>query len=80
MKEENMSFAYIPPYSPELVPIERYLNVKADCDKEQYWKSKDTKDVLESSMSQISPQNIRNFWKKFTFEIKKNLDGLIDLI
>ena len=86
MKEENMSFAYIPPYSPELVQIERYFGmlnrilIKNNNGNQINWKSKATKDVLESSMSQISPQNIRNFRKTFTFEIKKNLDRLIDLI
>ena len=86
IKQENLSIAYIPPYSPEMAPVEKYFSVlkknviKQNIGRQINWRSENAKEILRNGINKISAQSVRNMWKTFTYEVKKNLEGLIELV
>ena len=86
IEENKLNFAYIPAYSPEMAPVEKYFSIlkrvviKKTTGQQVNWRGDKTKDILNYSMLQISPKVIRNLWRTFTYEIKKSLDDLSKII
>ena len=81
-----LHLAYIPAYSPELAPIEKYFSMlkrvvmKNTVGQRINWKSKKTKEILNKSMLQISYKSVRNLWKTFIYERNKCLNELNELL
>ena len=86
IEENNLNFEFIPPYSPEMAPVERYFSLpmrvvgKKTTGLQINWKSDKSKTMLQESMLQISPMSVRNIWLTFTFELKKSINNLNDII
>ena len=86
IEENKLNFAYIPAYSPEMAPVEKYFSIlkrvviKKTTGQKVNWSGDKTKDILNYSMLQISPKVVRNLWRTFTYEIKKSLDDLGKII
>ena len=85
IEEKNLNFAFIPPYSPKMAPVERYFSLlkrvvaKETAGLQINWKSDKSQTILQESMLQISPMSVRNIWLTFTFELKKSINYLNDI-
>ena len=86
IEEKNLHFAFISPYSPEMVPVERYFSLlkrvvaKKTTGLHINWRSDKSKTILQKSMLQISPMSVRNIWLIFMLELKKSINNLNDII
>ena len=86
ISNKDLSVAYLPAYSPEMAPIERYFSmlkrlvIKQSSGLQIDWKSKSSDKILEESMHQISFINVKKFWLTFTYEIKKNLVDTVEIV
>ena len=82
----SLRLAYIPAYSPELAPIEKYFSMLKRVDMKKTigqrinWISKKTKEILNKSMPQISYKSMRNLWKIFIYELNKCLNDVNELL
>ena len=86
LKSCGMHIAFIPPYSPELAPVEKYfalLKNKA-CKDNDYaslnWKSKEGTALIAKSIRKIDPPTVKRIWRSFLKEIQNWLDSLYYLI
>ena len=86
IEEKNLNFAFIPPYSPEMAPVERYFSLlkrvvaKKTTGLQINWKSDKSKTIQQESMIQISPMSVRNIWLTFMLELMKSINYLNDII
>ena len=86
IEEKKLSVAYIPAYSPELAPVERYFSMlkrlvtKQSSGLQVNWKSEKSRCLLKQSMHQITPKKIQNFWLTLTYEMKESIAKIEDLI
>ena len=82
-KIESISFSvvFIPQYSLEMAPIERYFSkLKNDVINRARrqnidWKSEYSNQLLESCMLNIHPGMVRSIWTTFTHELLNSLDS-----
>ena len=86
ISNKNLNVAYLPAYSPEMAPIERYFSmlkilvIKQSSGLQIDWKSKSSDKILEESMHQISSINVKKLWLTFTYEIKKNSVENVEIV
>ena len=82
IEEKKLSVAYIPAYSPELAPVERYFSMfkrlvtKQSLGLQVNWKSEKSRCLFKQSMHQITPINVQNFWLTLTYEMKESIAKL----
>ena len=78
---ESLSVAFIPQYSSELAPIERYFSkLKQDAIQKSKgekvnWKKAESNKLIRSSMLNIPPEIVRRIWRSLTKEINTLLDS-----
>ena len=81
LENENLSVAFIPQYSPELAPIERYFSklkqavIQKARGKSVNWKNAESNEFIRSSMLNIPPSMVRRIWTSLTKEINNLLDS-----
>ena len=86
IEDKKLSVAYLPTYSPEMAPVERYFSMLKKIVIKQWsgmhidWKSEKSWRLLKQSMLLIQPRSVQKLWLTFTFELKKNLIDIADLI
>ena len=82
-KIESIGFSvvFIPQYSPEMAPIERYFSklknavINRTRGQNIDWKSEYSNQLLESCMLNIHPGMVRRIWTTFTHELLNSLDS-----
>ena len=86
LKEENISVYFIPPYWPELEPIEKYFSIlkRIVCinaeDKSINLKLKEGAEHIENWIKEIPTKTIINLWNYFYDELTSIVRGLNDII
>ena len=74
--------AFIPTYSPELAPVEKYFGLLKDIIRRDKtyatlnWKSKQGIQIIADSIKKINPPTIKRIWKTFFKEIYHCLEHL----
>lgn len=64
---ERINFAYIPPYPPEMAPVERYFSllkrnvIKQATGQQVNWNKEKSREILNLSMLQIQPEILEAF-------------------
>ena len=80
MKNERLNIAFIPPYSPEIAPVEHYFSklkqVVIDKARGRWigWRSEEGNCLLKDSITSIRPELICSIWTSFTQEVYRCLD------
>ena len=80
---EGFNVAYIPAYTPEFVPIEKYfarlkhLVLIETAGKRINWRKMEAFEILNRSISKISIEDVRSLWNTFIKELHNGLNNII---
>ena len=81
-KNTPWRFAFIPPYMPELAPIEKYFArlkkfvIKKTAGIKINWQSTQSDDLLKESILKINENEVAKLWLTFTKELRNWLNSL----
>ena len=85
-KSRRLSIAFIPAYTPELSPIEKYfarhknIVLRMSRGRNLSWQSKQAQDLINESIFKISRDEVKRIWKKFTHEIESAIKSIYEII
>ena len=78
--------AYIPAYTPELSPIEKYFSrlkniiLRKSKLKTLNWQSEEAQKLIKKSILIISRGDVKRLWFKFTNEIRTSVESIHEAI
>ena len=79
-KNKSILIAFIPPYTPELAPIEKYFSflknviLRKTVGERISWQSARAENVIRKWILEIEKKTIQSFWKTFTYELKEVIE------
>ena len=85
-KQYSLSVSFIPPYMPELAPIEKYFSILKNSilrrTKEESinWQSAKGTNIIKEWVKETHETNIRKLWLTFTYELKEGIQILNKVI
>ena len=86
IKQEKLNVAFIPAYSPELAPIEKYFSLlKKTTIKETQgsfinWKNEKSLNEIDKSIQKIPSIVVVHIWRHLMHELRNILDFIFNLI
>ena len=79
-QNRRISIAFIPPYTPELAPIEKYFSILKNMILRQTigewmsWQSTRASKVIRSWILRIEKKTVQKLWLTFTYELKEAIE------
>ena len=86
MNENHCSAAFIPPYMPDLNPIEKYFSklknmiLRETVGARMKWQSKEASTLLKKCIFRIDTDQVRKLWLSFTQELTEAVHNLSEII